>query len=258
MKRIAAVLFITLLVLCLITGSALAQAYPEPTAGFFVNDFANVLDSETSRYIQGNSEVLQQKTTSQVVVVTIDSLEGAALEEYSLNLLRRWGIGSGDKDNGVLILLSIGDRVSRIEVGYGLEGALPDGKTGRIQDEYMLPWFREGNYSEGIRNGYTAIVKEIYNEYGIEGDLPQAAQPSNQSRPSRELSPLEALLLAAVAIVVLVIDWVFLGGALTRILFYLLISGRRGGGRGGGGYGGGGGFRGGGGSGGGGGSSRGW
>ena len=96
-----------------------------------------------------------------------NGLKGAPLEDYSLQILRQWGIGNKEKNNGVLMLISTGDRKSRIEVGYGLEGALTDGVTGQIQDQYMIPYFRKGNYEEGIARGYEALARRIAKEYNV-------------------------------------------------------------------------------------------
>ena len=95
---------------------------------------------------------LDSKTTAQVAVLTVPTLDGEPIENYALKVLRGWGIGSRDKNNGVLIVVATQDRQSRIEVGYGLEGALPDGLTGRLQDDTMLPYFKQGQYDKGIVN----------------------------------------------------------------------------------------------------------
>lgn len=86
-----------------------------------MNDFASVIDSEYKQQIQNEAVLLYEKTGAQVVIVTINSLDGESLEEYANLLFREWGIGSSEKDNGVLMLVSVGDRLSRIEVGYGLK-----------------------------------------------------------------------------------------------------------------------------------------
>ena len=91
-----------------------------------------------------------------MVVATVPTLNGAALEDYSLAMLRGWGIGDARKNNGVLILLSTGDRVEPHRGGLWPEGALPDGKTGRIQDDYMLPAFRQNDFDTGLRQGFDA------------------------------------------------------------------------------------------------------
>ena len=83
------------------------------------------------------------------------------IEDYALELGRNYGIGNKTKNNGLIILVALSERKSRIEVGYGLEGILPDGKTGRIQDEYMIPRFKDGEYSKGIIDGYDVIFSTI-------------------------------------------------------------------------------------------------
>lgn len=135
--------------------------YPKPSDNFFVNDFAGVIDSETERDIQNIAAVLYERTTAQVVVVTIESLEGRSIEEYAVNLFRKWGIGTEEKNNGVLILIAIEDRWSRIEVGYGLEGALTDAETRRIQDYYMIPAFQEGDYPAGTKMDFLQLFKRF-------------------------------------------------------------------------------------------------
>ncbi len=254
MKRLLTVLIVIVLVLSFSPGIAFAQEYPEPTEKFYVNDFANVLDTETEQLVQSMGEKLYKKTNAQLVVVTVNSLEDGSIEDYALNLFREWGIGDKEKNNGVLLLLSLEDKISRIEVGYGLEGALPDGKTGRIQDEYMISWFKEGNYSEGIKNGYEVIVNEIYNEYGIEVENNEYVLSSSSSTESsqNDFNFIKKVIIAAIVVLLLLLDWIFLGGEITRLLLLMLFLSRRGGSGGGSGFGGGRG------SSGGGGSSRGW
>jgi len=220
-----------------------AKEYPAPTNEFYVNDFANVLDDRTESYIYSMNNALEKATDAQVVVVTVNDIQEQALEEFSLGLFREWGIGDAQKNNGVLILLDVAGKMSRIEVGYGLEGALPDGKTGRIQDKFMVPYFKEGDYNTGITEGFNAIINEVYLEYGydapIEGDYSTDSKPTN---------PLLMVIGIIFAIGLIILDFRFTGGMFTFMIL-------RGIGRGGGG---GSGRSGGGGSGGGGGSSRGW
>ena len=156
-------LFRLLLVVVMFLNFSLGEGAvpPKPTRDIYVQDLAGVMDSESKAKILQIGRALDEKTTAQVVVVTVPSLEGQDLESYSLELMRAWGIGQKDKNNGVLLLLAVKERKSRIEVGYGLEGDLPDGKTGRIQDEYMLPAFKEGKYGQGLLQGYGAIAQVI-------------------------------------------------------------------------------------------------
>jgi uncharacterized membrane protein YgcG len=143
-------------------------AKPSASSGIYVQDYAGVISAPVRNYLQQLGRQLDQKTTAQLVVVTVKSLNGAPLEEYSLKLLRDWGIGNKEKNNGVLMLVSTGDRKSRIEVGYGLEGKLTDSLTGKIQDQYMIPYFRNGTYEEGIAKGYEALARSIAREYNIQ------------------------------------------------------------------------------------------
>lgn len=268
MKKILSLL-LTILVLFIPIGVwAQEEDIPSPTQNFYVNDFANVLDSQTEQYIMQHSIRLDELTGAQVVVVTLATIGDIPLEEYSLNILRGWGIGSAEKNNGVLILVAVDDRKSRIEVGYGLEGALPDSKTGCIQDDYMIPYFSIDDFSTGILEGYKAILMEIYNEYNIETDSLEELSPLPSYEHDEESQERDnGSFFIIFLIVFLLFDRFFLGGRILRFLLFMLFTGRRGGPRGGnwgggswggGGWSGGGGFKGGGGSGGGGGSSRSW
>ena len=218
---------------------------PKPAAGtgVYVQDYAGIIRDSDERLMQQLGQELDSKTSAQVAVLTIPSLEGESLEDYSLEVLRTWGIGQKGKDNGVLILIAAKDRKSRIEVGYGLEGVLPDGLTGRIQDRYMLPYFRKGDYSKGILQGYAATAGTIAKAEGVELTGVQTSKPQQQQSSGWNL----LYLLGVVGF--LIIDNVFLGGMFTSLLLMMFLRGG-GGGRGGGGFGGG--------SGGGGGSSRSW
>ncbi len=144
-----------------------AAAVVSPNDGFYVYDGAQVLSQETEQYIRNASQELESKTGAQIVVVTIPSLDGQALEEYATELFRQWGIGDAKKDNGLLLLCAVEDRKFRVEVGYGLEGDLPDGKTGRMQDAYIIPLLQENKFNEGIKNGYSAFLQEVANVYGV-------------------------------------------------------------------------------------------
>lgn len=231
--------------------TALEKALPKPTTEFFVNDYADQLSEATEAQIQSQAVALYKATKAQVVVVTVPSLEGYVLEEYSIALLNKWGIGDAKLDNGVLLLLALDERQMRIEVGTGLEGALNDGKTGRIQDEYMIPYFKNNDFDTGMLGGFTKITEVVYEEYQL--SVPSDVDPSqyytasvNNDGKDTELNPI----IGVIVVILIILDMIFNRGRITRILFYALS---RGGGRGGGG---GGGFGGGGGSGSGGGSSR--
>ncbi len=140
-----------------------------PTSDFYVNDYADVLTEETESYILNVAEQLAAETTAQVCVLTVDTIEDADISEYSIEIFRDWGIGDAEKENGVLILLSVKDRELWITTGYGIEGALPDGKLGRFRDTYAKPSYQKNDFDKGTLLLFNAIVNEIRTvEYGLE------------------------------------------------------------------------------------------
>jgi uncharacterized membrane protein YgcG len=145
------------LVLCLAT-TAQAQEYPAHAGK--VNDFAPVLAPAERDDLERRLADLERTTSAEVAVVTLPTLNGRSLEEYATGLFNAWGIGKQDRDNGVLVLVAVEDRAMRIEVGYGLEGVLPDGLAGAIIRETFLPKFRDGDFRGGLLDG-TARVIEI-------------------------------------------------------------------------------------------------
>ncbi len=188
-------------------GKQTEERYPTPTEKFFVNDFAEVMTDADINTVYAVGAALDEATTAQAVIVTIDSLYGEDASEYALQLGRSWGVGTDEDDNGVVILLSEGDREIYIAVGYGLEGALPDSKTGRIIDNYGLSYFSNDNFSAGLVNVYNAIVNEIYIEYGMQpsenyipADLLPDAQNDSESFGKVALSWLALIILVALYI----------------------------------------------------------
>ncbi len=147
--------------------SSFAITFPEATSDFFVNDFAGVISEENEEEIMKIGADLFEQTTAQVVVVTVDSLESYNVDEYALELGREWGVGSKD-NNGVVILLSLTDRQISIQVGYGLEGCLNDGKVGRILDDYAIPYLSNDDFSTGLTEAYKAVAYVVCGEYGVE------------------------------------------------------------------------------------------
>lgn len=174
-KKMASIIIMMILFLNILGIKSFALV--EPTYDFYVNDYADLLSSDVEQYIISTNKTLNSQTGAQIVVVTVQNLEGQSLEEYSTELFRKFGIGDKTKNNGVLMLLALEERQMRIEVGYGLEGVLTDGKTGRIQDEYIIPYLKENNWNEGIRNGYSKILEEVANEYQVDvGEINAVSQ----------------------------------------------------------------------------------
>ena len=168
MKKIYTVFAALVVFLVLFSNVAFAADLPKPTKNFFVNDFANVISNADEEKMQQQGEALFKECGAQVVVVTVKSLNGEDLESYSLNLARSWRIGSDKNDDGILLLLAVDERKVRIEVGYGLEGALPDSKTGRILDTYGVDRFKKNDFSTGLAAVYDSLINEVYIEKGLD------------------------------------------------------------------------------------------
>ena len=151
--------------------AAAAKAVPDYSREFYVNDFANVLSEETESEIQTHAISLANETTAQVCVLTIDSLEGEDISEYSVKVFRDWGIGNEQENNGVLILLSVDDREMWVTTGYGVEGTLTDITLGQMRDTFAVPYYSQDDFDTGTRLLFGAIVNELRTEeYGLEPD----------------------------------------------------------------------------------------
>ncbi len=221
--------------------------FPKPTG--WISDYAGVIDSQSAQKINLIITELEEKTGAEIAVATVKSLENDTIENFSIKLFQKWGIGKKGKDNGVLIISAIEDKKLRIEVGYGLEGILPDGLCGAILDNYIIPHFKQGEYGEGLSMGVLAVASVIAKDTGIELS---AGTIAVEQKAKKSIFAFFLQFLFVIVIIYLFIRHPF--------LFFFLIqmsAGGRGFGSGGSGSGGGfGGF--GGGLGGGGGASRGW
>lgn len=139
----------------------------KPTEEFYINDYANILDKSFEDNVISLNKKLYEKTGAQIVIVTINDLDGKPIEDVANETFNDFQIGSKEKDNGILIILALNDRRIRIEIGYGLEGILNDGKVGRIIDEYMVPYLKDNNFSEGIKNGFNYLFNYLLDYYEI-------------------------------------------------------------------------------------------
>ena len=207
----------------------------------YVNDFAHVLDQTTIAQLDDICQQIDQKAHAQIAVVTINSLDGSDIDSFAVDLFKKWGIGSKSTDHGVLILLAVQDRKYRIEVGYGLEPILPDGKVGGFGRE-AVPLLRQNNYSGAVVLMTSRVADVIAQDAGVTltGARPEIAEPQPRQQPGNGLSPRGMLLLGIIFLLILFTP-------LRKVLFWLLLFGGGGGGGYGGGYSGGGGFGGGGG-----------
>lgn len=212
-----------------------ALAAPAPRGDIYVQDFSGVLSVEQKAELVQLGRQLEDATTAQVAVLTVPTTEGKPVEQYANEAFRQYGIGSKKENNGVLLVVTTegdkGKRKVRVEVGYGLEGALPDGKVGRILDEYAFPYLENEEPAEAIMNTYKALYNETAAEYGWDGHAAEATP--YQADEGIEINP---FLLIIIAVVVIFLDMKFFGGFLTQIFFAILSRGGGGGGpRGGGG-----------------------
>lgn len=164
MHRRWILLLYTGLVICLYAGSL--QAAPEfPKLTGRVVDTANLLSTSVERKLSQQLKSHEDKTTNQVVVVTVNSLQGMDIADYGYQLGRHWGIGQVDDNNGVLLIVAPKQRKVRIEVGYGLEGTLTDALSKQIIDFDIVPWFKKKDYPGGIQSGARAILGTLSGTY---------------------------------------------------------------------------------------------
>ena len=222
--------------------SVLAQV-PQARPAGYVNDYAGVLSVLAKQQLEALATELDQKTGSQLAIVTVNSLQGEPIEDFSINLATRWGIGRKEKgDTGVLLLLAIQDRQSRMEVGYGIEPIITDGQAGSIL-RAMRPLLRAGNYDGAIQQaaGRVATLIAQAKHVTLTTPIPQPPrQPTGEGRGS-PLPGLMWLLFLFVIVPFLLIprrsrtSW-YGGSATGFILGGILGNMLGGGGRGGGGF----------------------
>lgn len=239
-KRIS-ILLLAGFFLLLINGNFAISAQediPAPIGDIYVQDFANVLSSSEKQQLISLGRAVENKTGAQIAVLTVDTTGEMEMPEYANEAFRFYGIGSKEKDDGILLVLALQDRNIRIEVGYGLEGIIPDGKAGIILDEYAIPYLKAGEPNAAVINTYNALANEIT------GEIVQPAEESQQTQGTS----IPTWLIIIIVVGVLFLDFTFFGGTLSY--FFLSFLSRGGGGGGGGGpRGGGGGSSGGGGAG---------
>ena len=247
------------MVLCLIIGAAsLGPAAQIPALPDNpVVDLAAVVDDSVKTKLNGYLRELEDKTTAQMAILTIQSLEGQSIEDFSISIAHdRWKLGQKGRDNGVLLVVAVNDRKYRIEVGYGLEAVLPDSLVGSIGRQYLVPYFKKGDYSTGIYTAALVITNEIAKDAGVKiSGLPVVKRTQSEKARKESSGPFGKLISIFIFVVMLII---FIKNPKSFLAFMLLSSmgGRRGpwggsgGGFGGGGFGsfggGGGGFGGGG------------
>ena len=155
-----------------IGAGAFAQEYPAKPLTL-VNDYTGTLSASQKQQLESKLVAFDDSTSNQVSIAIIKSVGEYDINEYALGLGRSWGVGGAKKNNGVIIVVALGDRKVAIQTGYGLEGALPDIITKRIIENEIKPYFKTGDYYGGLDAGTTAIIKYTKGEY--KNDSPKAA-----------------------------------------------------------------------------------
>lgn len=176
MRKRHVALLIGLVLLAVTAGSLRALNVPQLQGR--VNDYAGILNNGEKSQLESYLASVEDKTTAQLVLLTIKSLEGESLEDFSMRVAEAWKIGQKGKDNGVIMLVAVQEHAIRIEVGYGLEAVLPDGKCGTIIRQVIVPEFRGGNYYAGINSAFQTMAQVIG------GDSSQIQELEKQDKSS--------------------------------------------------------------------------
>ena len=246
---------------------AFAADVPAPKGHIYIQDFANVLSSSQKEELTQYGIQLDDATTAQLGVLILPSIGDEPVDSFAVKALREYGLGTKENNNGALLIVttepnSSGNRHFFLTTGYGLEGALPDGKVGRIIDEVAIPYLQKGQTDLAVMDAYKVFYNEIAKEYGWDGAIESAPIYNNEGDSKGFGIPFPIIIFIIIYIIVRIMSnrggpGGRGGGGTRRRGGPIFYPGSFGGGSGG--FGGGGGFRGGGGgSGGGGGAGRSW
>jgi uncharacterized protein len=195
-----------------------AVALDVPPLEHRVTDLAGLFSSAAASTMEEELQRLEAETGAQVAVLTVPSLEGQPLEDYSMRVVEAWQLGRRDRDNGVLVLIARDDRKIRIEVGYGLEGVLPDALCGRIIDNAMKPAFRQGDFAGGTRQAIDVIAA------AVRGDESAAAAVATAAAPKPELGAMIAMAAVFLAVIgTFAVSALFMKGGAGWFLYLFLV-----------------------------------
>jgi uncharacterized protein len=233
-------LIAAVIIFLLVVSVALSAGIPDRPERYVV-DLAGIVDDATENRLNGYLQELEQKTTAQMVVLTILSLEGESIEDFSITIAHdKWKLGQKGKDNGVLFLISMKDRKYRIEVGYGLEGVLPDSLVGSIGRDVLVPYFKKGDYSNGIFATTLAMANKVAADAGVKIEgmplINYRTLPTGKGEPGSTIS----MIIGIVLLIIMGILFIKNPRAFLLFLLFSSMGGRRGSWGGGGGFGGGG------------------
>lgn len=159
------ILIIGALSVIFIAGALIGSVEPReityPEADGWVTDVSGVMDDQAEEQVERMIQGIKDNNGYEIAVLLVPTLQGQSVEEYSMAIAEKWKVGTADKDDGVILLIATDDRKVRIEVGGGLEGGLNDGTSGEILDHVVLPFLKEGNYNEAVRQGVFAINETV-------------------------------------------------------------------------------------------------
>lgn len=217
--------------LALLFNFAFAQDYPEKP-NTLVNDYSGVLSAGQKQALENKLVAFDDSSSTQIAIAILKSIGDYDINEYAVNLGRKWGVGQSGKNNGIMIVVAVGDRKISIQTGYGVEGALPDVYAKRIIDNDIKPEFRAGNYYAGLDAATTSIIKYTRGEY--KNDNPRVANRKSGGGGS-------IIIVIIIVIVILIImrkgggggSEVIGGRGASNALFWAMLFGSGGGGRGG-------------------------
>lgn len=202
-KRIVLIAIILVTAVVLKAGASTPQ--PPEVPHDYVVDLAGIFTKDTLYQLNTSLQDLERRTTAQVLVLTVQSLDGQSIEEFSFNTKEKWKLGQKGKDNGVLIVVALKDRKYRFEVGYGLESALPDSLVGMIGRQYLVPNFKSGDYSVGISRAIDALNKTILEGEGRKTLTPTPAQDYHTGDDQAHISIIGTFLMVLLLIPILFI-----------------------------------------------------
>lgn len=205
------------------------QDLPRPAN--YVNDFAGVLSPNVQNALNALCMQVDRRAHAQIAVITIKTLEGEPIENFATELEEKWKVGPKGSDRGVLLILAINDRQRRIEVGYGLEGILPDAKVGDIGRQ-MVPYLQQANYNQAVILAVTQMAQIIASDAGV--SLANSSPRAPPQPQAQTLSLGELIGLGLFFVVVIILLSRFGGSGLVGFLLGMFLGGGGRGGRGGG------------------------
>ena len=172
------------LALCVLTGRVAAAEVIPPKPNRYVNDYAGVLSNDVEQRLNSQLEALEKSDSTQIIVALFQKMQSdSSIEDYTVRVAESWGVGGKTNDNGAVLFIFVQDRKLFIQVGYGLEGAIPDAAAKSINDSQITPHFRNNDYNAGVAAGVSALVQAARGEYTGTGQT-VAQRGSRQDRNS--------------------------------------------------------------------------